>query len=88
MYFPYFITYMIVGFAISLVAFFWALKNGQFKDQKRARFLPLEEDPDTPGAKISVFNRYEGYALVFLALAGLVASAAVLVFALLNSNHY
>ena len=43
MYFPYFITYMIVGFAISLAAFFWALKNGQFKDQKRARFLPLED---------------------------------------------
>ncbi|MBW1825699.1 MAG: cbb3-type cytochrome oxidase assembly protein CcoS, partial [Deltaproteobacteria bacterium] len=37
MYFPYFITYMALGFAISLVVFFWALKNGQFKDQKRAR---------------------------------------------------
>jgi cbb3-type cytochrome oxidase maturation protein len=36
---------MVAGLVISLVVFFWALKNGQFKDQKRARFLPLEEQP-------------------------------------------
>ncbi|MBW2572007.1 MAG: cbb3-type cytochrome oxidase assembly protein CcoS [Deltaproteobacteria bacterium] len=51
MYFPYFITYIALGFAISLAVFFWALKNGQFKDQKRARFLPLEDEhePSWPG---------------------------------------
>lgn len=86
MYFPYFITYMALGFAISLVVFFWALKNGQFKDQKRARFLPLEDDPEPSAAKTSTFHRYEVYALVLLALAGLAASGAVLVFALLNAN--
>jgi cbb3-type cytochrome oxidase maturation protein len=32
---------MITGFIISLCLFFWALKNGQFRDQQRARFLPL-----------------------------------------------
>jgi len=84
MYFPYFITYMIAGFAISLVVFFWALKSGQFKDQKRARFLPLEDEPETSAVKISRFKRYEAYALMFLALAGLAASAAVLIFALLS----
>ena len=86
MYFPYFITYMAIGFAISLVAFFWALKNGQFKDQKRARFLPLEDELEPSVAKVSTFKRYEVYALLFLALAGLAASAAVLVFSLLNAN--
>ena len=86
MYFLYFITYMARGFAISLVAFFWALKNGQFKDQKRARFLPLEDELEPSVAKASTFKRYEIYALLFLALAGLAASAAVLVFSLLNAN--
>jgi cbb3-type cytochrome oxidase maturation protein len=86
MYFPYFITYMAIGFAISLVAFFWALKNGQFKDQKRARFLPLEDELEPSVANGSSFKRYEIYALLFLALAGLAASAAVLVFSLLNAN--
>ena len=86
MYFPYFVTYMAIGFAISLVVFFWALKNGQFKDQKRARFLPLEDESEPSVAKVSTFKRYEIYALLFLALAGLAASAAVLVFSLLNAT--
>jgi cbb3-type cytochrome oxidase maturation protein len=41
MYTPYFITYIVVGLALGLGAFAWALKSGQFKDQERARFLPL-----------------------------------------------
>jgi len=77
---------MVAGFVISLMVFFWALKNGQFKDQKRARFLPLEDEFEPSVAKVSTFKRYEVYALLFLALAGLAASAAVLVFSLLNAN--
>ncbi len=87
MYFPYFITYMAVGFIISLVVFFWALKNGQFKDQQRARFLPLENERKASVEKASAIKRYEIYALMFLALAGLAASGAVLIFSLLNANN-
>jgi hypothetical protein len=35
-----------------------------------------------------VFNRYEAYALMFLALAGLAASAAVLIFALFKGKYF
>jgi len=87
MYFPYFITYMALGFVISLVVFFWALKNGQFKEQQRARFLPLEDERKASVEKVSNIKRYEIYALMFLALAGLAASAAVLVFSLLNATN-
>jgi len=87
MYFPYFITYMALGFVISLVVFFWALKNGQFKEQQRARFLPLEDERKAPVEKVSNIRRYEIYALMFLALAGLAASGAVLVFSLLNATN-
>lgn len=87
MYFPYFVTYMLIGFVISLAVFFWALKNGQFKDQQRARFLPLEEESESAPLKSSSFGRYEAYALLFLALAGLSASAAVLIFALISGNN-
>ena len=82
MYYPYFITYMIVGFIVSLLVFFWALQNGQFKDQQRARFLPLEPEVETGPPKMSKFSRIEIYALFFLAVAGLSASAAVLIFAI------
>ena len=37
----FFVIYIVTGFVISLGIFFWALKNGQFRDQQRARFLPL-----------------------------------------------
>ena len=84
MYFPYFIVYMVIGFSISLVVFFWALNNGQFKDQQRARFLPLEDESEPPAVRVSKINRYEIYALLFLACAGLLASGTVLIFALIS----
>ncbi len=84
MYFPYFIAYITIGFVISFVVLIWALKNGQFKDQQRARFLPLEELPSERPAAVSRIKRIEIYALGFLAAAGLLTSAAVLVFSLLR----
>jgi cbb3-type cytochrome oxidase maturation protein len=85
MYFPYFIAYMAAGMIIGLVVFFWALKTGQFKDQQRARFLPLEEGSD-PAVSVSRFNRIEGYALVVLVLIGLSATAAVLIVSLMLAS--
>ena len=84
MYYPYFVSYMALGLVISLVVFFWALGNGQFRDQQRARYLPLNDVADEPMVKTSRFGPYETYALFFLAAAGIAASAAVLVFALYN----
>ncbi len=82
MYYPYFIAYLAIGLVLSVMVFIWALKNGQFKDQQRARFLPLENEPDAITVKSSKISRYEIYALFLLALAGLGASAAVLAWAL------
>jgi cbb3-type cytochrome oxidase maturation protein len=86
MYFPYFATYMIIGFGISLIVFFWALNRGQFQDQQRARFLPLEDDVAQPAARLSRISRIETSALWILACAGLAASGAVLVFALFSAG--
>jgi len=86
MYYPYFITYMLVGLVLSLFVFLWALNHGQFKDQKRARFLPLRDDGEKRPTRASRVSRIELYALAFLAFAGLMASAAVLVFALVRAN--
>lgn len=83
MYFPYFITYMIAGLTLSGLVFAWALATGQFKDQQRARFLALENEAAPQGGHNGRTGRVEIYALGALALAGLGASAAVLLFALL-----
>lgn len=80
MYFPYFIAYMSAGFVISLVVFFWALRNGQFKEQRRARFLPLEDAPEGSVVSVSRINRLEGLVLVVLGVAGALMMASVLFF--------
>jgi cbb3-type cytochrome oxidase maturation protein len=82
MYFPYFIAYICIGLVISIPVFVWALKNGQFQDQQRARFLPLRGDTDPAPARATRWGRLETLTLFFLASAGLAASAAVLVYAL------
>ena len=84
MYYPFFIIYIVSGFVLSLVVFFWALRNGQFKDQGRARFLPLRDGPVDRPVKVSRLNRFEAFALGGLVCAGLLTSAAVLIFALIR----
>jgi len=86
MYYPYFILYITVGFIVALAVFFWALTSGQFREQQRARFLPLENEPVFREKRVSRFNRYEAYVLLFLVSCGLLASGAVLVFSFMCSG--
>jgi cbb3-type cytochrome oxidase maturation protein len=80
MYFPFFIAYMIVGFAISLLVFYWALHNGQFNDQQRARYLPLEGGVNRSApVKLPMVKRIETFTLFLLAGCGLLATAIGLV---------
>ena len=87
MYYPYFIAYMAAGFAISLVVFFWALNNGQFKDQQRARFIPLVCERPTKPVIASRFARTETIALFLLVCICLASSVAVITFALLKATR-
>jgi len=85
MYYPYFIAYMAAGFVISIVVFFWALNSGQFNDQQRARFIPLENDPKTEPLKVSHFARIETIFLFSLVCLCLMCSVAVIMFALVKA---
>jgi nitrogen fixation-related uncharacterized protein len=87
MYYPYFIAYMSAGFLISIVVFIWALNNGQFKDQQRARFIPLERDLNTQPLKTSRFARIETIALFSLVCICLACSVAVITFALIKAAN-
>lgn len=85
MYYPYFIAYMAAGFVVSIVIFFWALNSGQFKDQQRARFIPLLGDHETAPVRAARYARIEIYTLFALACIGLATSVAVVVFALFKA---
>ena len=86
MYYPYLLTYMIAGFIISLLTFFWALNAGQFKDQKRARFLPLEGEPETGSVKAPRYYRIKIFILFTLACSGLVTTAVVIAITVMQSG--
>ena len=80
MYYPYFITYIVAGFVISFLAIMWAYRNGQFSDQQRARFLPLEKEPQREHRELSRTGRYELYGLILLVSIGLMVSVVMLLF--------
>lgn len=86
MYYPYFIAYMAAGFIISLVVFFWALNSGQFEDQQRARFLPLQNDLHPMPAKIPRFVRIQTLALFTLVCLCLASAGAVVIFSLIKGQ--
>ena len=51
----FFLIYVGAGIMICGVLFYWAVSNGQFKDQDRARYFPLAgeapQPEDASGAK-------------------------------------
>lgn len=86
MYYPYFLAYMLMGFAVSLGVFFWALNKGQFQDQQRARFLPLEDRPGAGPAGLSRSGRWQTAVLLVLACSGLAATGIAIVLSLLRAG--
>jgi len=42
---------VLASLGVSLAAFFWGLKSGQFSDQTRARYLPLRDERLSPGLR-------------------------------------
>jgi cbb3-type cytochrome oxidase maturation protein len=80
MYYPFFIAYILTGLIIGVTVFVWALKTGQFSDQQRARFLAMEET--TPKTAPSAKAGRDLYCVVYLGLAAVVASFALVGYAL------
>jgi hypothetical protein len=69
-----------------VLVFIWALKNGQFKEQQRARYLPLDTEMDTGPATVNRFHRFQAYLLFGLVFSGLLASIVFVVFVLVKSK--
>jgi cbb3-type cytochrome oxidase maturation protein len=67
-----------VGIGISIMVFLWALKNGQFADQARARYLPLAEEVPLQPAKISQHLPAEVYALIIIIALGVFSIASTI----------
>ncbi|NIQ38979.1 MAG: cbb3-type cytochrome oxidase assembly protein CcoS [Proteobacteria bacterium] len=75
-----------VGILLSIAVFLWALKSGQFSDQKRARYLPLRDQFPLPRSENPSRTTSEMYALVFIILIGFAAMATTVVLTVVNSG--
>jgi cbb3-type cytochrome oxidase maturation protein len=67
------IVLIVVSLWVSLVAFLWALRTGQFSDQTRARYLPLSDESLPAVRKRRPGRTVEVYALALLLGMGLLA---------------
>ncbi len=87
MYFSLFLVYVIVSSVFTLWLFLWAVRRGQFKDQQRARYLPLvkEERHDGP-IRTAHFSGYRAVGVLGLILATLLAVAVVMFYALVHGD--
>lgn len=67
-----------VGIGISIMVFLWALKNGQFSDQGRARYLPLGEEISLRPVEVSKRLPREVYALIIIIALGILSIASTI----------
>ncbi|MEW6443106.1 MAG: cbb3-type cytochrome oxidase assembly protein CcoS [bacterium] len=78
---------VVLSIGVSLAAFFWALRNGQFSEQDRARYLPLAGEPpraEPPGKPKGL--KAELWALGVVVCIGLAGFAAAVVLATLRAK--
>jgi cbb3-type cytochrome oxidase maturation protein len=76
------IALVTISLWISLVAFVWALRNGQFSDQGRARYLPLTDEFPLPPVKHPAKLTAEAYALLSIIILGSLGIVGSLVLSL------
>ena len=78
------IALVAISLGISLLAFLWAMRAGQFSDQGRARFLPLSDSRRSPALEEkSVGLPVEIYVLLGIAgiaLGGILFSIVLSIF--------
>lgn len=61
-----------LGVGVSLAVFVWALKNGQFADQQRARYLPLQNEQLEIQQLQAQRLPSEVYALILVVILGII----------------
>jgi len=82
----YYIWALLIGVSIwvSVGGFLWAQRHGQFRDQDRARFLPLRGETLSTSPVRGSGSRREAFVMAGIIAAGISAILTVLVIAILR----
>lgn len=86
MYYAGWLVLVSLSLGVSLVAFLWGLRSGQFSDPERARYLPLGRDLLSQPASVAPARRRRAQSVALLAIVflGIAAFAAALGLSLLH----
>jgi cbb3-type cytochrome oxidase maturation protein len=78
MYLGHWVVLVLLSLGVSVVAFLWGVRTGQFSDPQRARYLALSDEPRAPACADVVRPGRGAYALVAVVLlSGLVLLSPV-----------
>ena len=70
-------AYSIIVVVLLIAVLVWAIRSGQFKNQERARYLPLEDEASREGRTASPARRHRPFWTWLLVAAALLLAAAV-----------
>jgi len=76
------VALVVISLWVSLIAFIWAARSGQFSDQQRARYLALSDDLPAHPVRQESKRAPEGLALLFVIALGLAGLLALIVLTL------
>lgn len=82
MFVRFWLIWALVGLAVTIWLFRWALRTGQFSDSKRSALLPLSDLQ--PPASVAQSGRFHLAILVGIAVCGVLMTCAVVVIALMH----
>ena len=85
---PYYLFWAMLIVAtlwVSLGGFLWAHRHGQFKDQERARFIPLRDEVRPSSAPKGRGANHEAFVMIGILAIGISAILVVLVAVLLRA---
>jgi cbb3-type cytochrome oxidase maturation protein len=86
MYLSAWVLLVVISIGISLGAFFWGVRTGQFSDPERARYLPLNNEFLPPPVKDPSKRTIEVYALILIGFMGVAVLLGTLVLSLYRSR--
>lgn len=85
-YYIYWLLLIMISIWVSLAAFFWALRHGQFSEQDRARYLPFRNEVSPPLVARPSKPTREVYALLGILCMGVLIMVVVLIKLFLRSG--
>jgi nitrogen fixation-related uncharacterized protein len=85
MFVPVWLFFLASGTLMAILVLVWAIRNHQFEDQERARYLPLNDVPAAELSKTATMKRTPTYwGFVVILAFNAIAITTTLVVAILN----